>query len=193
MQKAYLAATIAALTTAFELTIDGPAKDEGIPDFGIVYPDGETDSVRIDPNEFPAVFKWPKAGPRCGATMVAPRVALTASHCVSAGENTNPDLNMQIELTDGNNNYTTYDIVDIRANECWFSGQSPAGMNRYSADVAILILDRDITPGGGAPEEGKHYLKPWETTADGSVEGEKFILAGWGQSGEVNIEYDDSD
>ena len=68
-------------------------------------------------------------------------------------------------------------------------------MNRYSADVAILILDRDITPNGAgvAPTEGVHYLKPWETTADGSVVGEKFILAGWGQSGEVGTEYDDSD
>jgi len=82
------------LTTAFDLTIEGPGKDEGIPDLHIVYPDGETESVRIDSNLYPAVFKWPKAGPRCGATMVAPRVALTAAHCVSAGENTNPDLSM---------------------------------------------------------------------------------------------------
>ena len=193
MQKTYLAAAIAAMTTAFDITLEGPGKDEGLPDFHIVYPDGETDSVRIDPNLYPAVFKWPKASPRCGATMVTPRVALTAAHCVSAGENTNPDLTMQIELTDGNNNYTTYNIVDIRANECWFNPQNPPGMNRYSADVAILILDRDITPGGGTPEEGVHYLKPWETTVDGSIVGETFILAGWGQSGEVNIEYDDSD
>ena len=98
MQKAYLAATIAALTSAFDLTIEGPGKDEGVPDLHIVYPDGETESVRIDPKLYPAVFKWPKAGPRCGATMVAPRVALTAAHCVSEGENTNPDLSMQIEL-----------------------------------------------------------------------------------------------
>ena len=100
---------------------------------------------------------------------------------------------MQIELTDGNNVYTTYNIVDIRANECWFSGQAPAGMNRYSADVAILILDRDITPAGGIPVEGTHYLKPWETNPDVPLAGEKFILAGWGQSGEVGTEYDDSD
>ena len=103
MRKTYLAATIVAMTSAFEITIEGPAKDQGIPDFQIVYPDGETDSVRIDPNLYPAVFKWPKANPRCGGTMVTPRVALTAAHCVRQTENTNPDLDMQIELTDGNN------------------------------------------------------------------------------------------
>ena len=70
-------------------------------------------------------------------------------------------------------------------------------MNRYSADVAIMILDRDITPFSyGTPVEGKHYLKPWETTMVGgvnSLQGEIFTLAGWGQSGEVGTEYDDSD
>ena len=55
----------------------------------------------------------------------------------------------------------------------------------------MLVLDRDITPLGGAIE-GKHFLKPWVTEVDGSVVGETFILAGWGQSGEVGIEYDDT-
>ena len=56
-----------------------------------------------------------------------------------------------------------------------------------------MILDRDITPAGGAPVEGTHYLKPWETNPDVPLAGKKFILAGWGQSGEVGTEYDDSD
>ena len=69
-------------------------------------------------------------------------------------------------------------------------------MDRYSADIAILILDRNITPAGGIPVEGKHYLKPWQTTlvsGINSLQGEIFTLAGWGQSGEVGIEGDDSD
>lgn len=56
----------------------------------------------------------------------------------------------------------------------------------------MLILDRDITPANG-PVPGTHYYEPWVTSVDGSVVGETFILAGWGQSGEVGIERDDSD
>lgn len=123
--------------------------------------------------------------------MISPRVAITAAHCVREAENTNGDLSMPIMLTDGDGNYQTYKIVDIRANECWFSGIDPNRFGRYASDVAILILDRDITPANG-PIEGKHYLKPWVTSADGSVVGDTFILAGWGQSGEVGVERDDS-
>lgn len=124
--------------------------------------------------------------------MISPRVAITAAHCVREAENTNGDLSMPIMLTDGDGNYQTYNIVDIRANECWFSRIDPNRFGRYASDVAVLILDRDITPANG-PIEGKHYLKPWVTAVDGSVVGDTFILAGWGQSGEVGEERDDSD
>ena len=100
---------------------------------------------------------------------------------------------MPIELTDGNGHYTSYNITDIRVNECWLRDLDPYGYDsppnkKYEADIAVLVLDRDITPPGGAIE-GKHFLKPWVTANDGSVLGKTFILAGWGQSGEVGEEH----
>ena len=120
MQKSYLIATIVAMASSFKT--DGSSKPGNDFDTLIVFPDGSTSDVRVDPNLYPAVFKWPQNAPRCGATMVSPRIALTAAHCVREAENTNGALSMPIRLTDGNNNYTDYNIVDIRANECWFSG-----------------------------------------------------------------------
>jgi V8-like Glu-specific endopeptidase len=193
MQKTLIAATIATLTSAFDLSVELPGENEGRPDLHIVYPDGETDSVRIDPNTYPAVFAWPEGSRRCGATMVSPRMALTAGHCIRDYEESSTNLDMQIQLTDGSDNYSTYNIVDIRTNERWWSGDFCSGMKWYSNDIAILVLDRDITPNGGSPIEGTHYVKPWVTEDDGSIVGEKFILAGWGWSGEVGIEGDDSD
>ena len=150
----------------------------------------------MDRNLYPAVFKWPRDSPRCGATMVSRRMALTAAHCVRGRENIDSDLSMPVELTDGDDNYTTYNIVDIRVNECWNRDIDPYGYNssyarKWEADIAVLVLDRDISPAGGAVE-GTHYLKPWVTADDGSVEGLTFMLAGWGYSGEVGEERDDS-
>ena len=159
MQKSYLIATIAAMASAFKTDGSGSKPGDDF-DTHIVFPDGSIPDVRVDPNLYPAVFKWPNNSPRCGATMVSKRVALTAAHCVREAENINGGLSMPIRLTDGNNNYQDYKIVDIRANECWFSGGNPHNHGRYSSDIAILILDRDITPAGGAIE-GKHYYKPW--------------------------------
>ena len=57
-----------------------------------------------------------------------------------------------------------------------------------------MVLDRDITPNDGTPVEGTHYLSYWDNSVDGdTLTGETFILAGWGQSGEIGTENDDSD
>ena len=105
MQKTYLAASIAAMSGAMTLgdvpILDVPDKPNGIPQPMIVYPDGRTNEIRVSRELYPAVFKWPKASPRCGATMISPTMALTAAHCVSQGEDMAQNLNMQIELTDG--------------------------------------------------------------------------------------------
>ena len=184
MQKAYLAATIAAMTGAMsldDLILDLPDINDGKPQPMIVYPDGRTNEIRVSRELYPAVFKWPKNSPRCGATMISPQMALTAAHCVSQGEDMAQNLNMQIELTDGDGNFNTYDITDIRANECWWT---ESGGNRYAADIAFLVLDRPIDCGGDCIE-GYHYLKYWDTDIDGDITGSTFVLAGWGASGEI--------
>ena len=73
----------------------------------------------MDRNLYPAVFKWVRDGASCGATMVSRRMALTSAHCVRGRDNIDSDLSIPVELTDGDDNYTTYNIVDIRVNECW--------------------------------------------------------------------------
>lgn len=191
MAKRLIAATIATLTTAFDLSVELPGENEGKPDLHIVYPDGETDSVRIDPNTYPAVFVWTlNETPMCGGTMVSPRMALTAASCLrdSRWRNDSDLKDLYVRLTDGSNNYSTYNIVDFRVDQRYFDTDdnygygSCVGNVKHSYDIAIIVLDRDITPNGGSPVEGTHYLKPWVTEDDGSIVGEKFILAGWGES-----------
>lgn len=104
MKTTSLIATIVAMASAKGLTGKAEA-DSGDAVALIVFPDGETEAARIDPNEFPAVFKWPHNAPRCGATMVSERVALTAAHCVRESENVDGDLSLPIMLNDGAGNY----------------------------------------------------------------------------------------
>ena len=58
MYKTSLIATVVAMASA--KTLEGkPAASTGDAVARIVYPDGETDAVQVDPNLYPAVFKWP--------------------------------------------------------------------------------------------------------------------------------------
>ena len=88
--------------------------------------------------------------------------------------------------------YTSYNIVDIRAYNCAtefvFYGDfsiTDEILSKFKEDIAILVLDRDITPMYG-PVEGIHYLKPW-TNSDGDLTGEEFLLTGFGIYGKFNI------
>ena len=113
--------------------------------------------------------------------MVSDQMALTAAHCVEEiWDSSSPGLT--VKLSDG----ATYGIREFRTNECWdFSYGGP-----YSADIAIMVLDRPIPNA----VEGVHYVKTWDAEDMGDVEGREFILAGWGASGSVNDEgdYDES-
>ena len=126
------------------------------------------------------VFKWPDQGFRCGATMISDQMALTAAHCISQYEDQNPeDLNLTVTLGDGN----TYGIKEFRANECWWNPGQP-----YSEDIAIMVLDEPVPNA----VEGRQYVKLWNAGEMGSVEGREFILAGWGASGPVRENGDES-
>ena len=120
MSKAFLGAALAASVSAWK----------------IVYPGDQVDLIRIDRQEYPMVFKWPEEGFRCGATMVSDRMALTAAHCVTAlWDRTDP--NLTVRLADGE----VYGIQEFRTNECW---NFAAGGGPFSADIAIMVLDRPI-------------------------------------------------
>ena len=56
-----------------DITIDLPDNiNDGRPLPRIVYPDGRTNEIQVSRELYPAVFKWPKGRPRCGATMISP-------------------------------------------------------------------------------------------------------------------------
>ena len=64
----------------------------------IVYPDWvDVNDVRVDPEEYPMIFRWPEEGPRCGATMITDQIALTAAHCVEEEwDRTDPRLTVRL-------------------------------------------------------------------------------------------------
>ena len=148
----------------------------------IVYrPDVNLDEYRVDPSEYPMAFKWPKGDFRCGATMISSTMALTAARCITANE-VGVDPNLEVELADGQ----TYGIKEFRPNDCWnFQGYG----GPYSADIAIMILDR---PYEGLGDGKQFFVDPWDAADRGSVQGYTFELAGWGASGEIREDGDES-
>ena len=128
--------------------------------------------------DYQMAFKWPYGRSRCGATMITDQMALTAAHCISEREN-GPNTQHRVQMHNGE----IFGIKEFRTNECWdFNTGSP-----YSADIAIMILDRPIPNA----IKGVHYVDPWNAEDMGDVIGREFILAGWGQSGEVRPDMSD--
>ena len=102
MRNSILSAmTLIASTKAIKTTdtsINGGSS--GDIETGIVYPDGREDEIRVPPHWYPASFGWFGDGGFCSGTMVSPRMALTAAHCVSKRWNSdNLPNNARVKLT----------------------------------------------------------------------------------------------
>ena len=108
-------------------------------------------------------------------------MALTAAHCIEGYED-GRDPGMTVRLSDGE----LYRISEFRANDCFEFGWN--FWLTYTHDIAIMILDRPIPNA----VEGRHYVKTWDVETMGSEVGKQFIVAGWGASGEIRDDGDES-
>ena len=162
-----------------------PSNPEDDTNYEIVYPEGEEGNIDIDPSNYPESFGW-GVGFLCSATMISPRVAITAAHCIPDGwDGTNPtdDSGDAIEVTltnsDPNKADFTTTIQEIRTSECWHE-------NKFTfiadGDLAMLILTAEKTDA----QLGTDYIDIWDEATDGTITGETFALMGWGYSGPVS-------
>jgi len=139
MSKAFFATALVAVSSATE----------------IVYrSDVAVSEYRIDSSEYPMAFRWPhnprnKNDFRCGATMIAPQVAITAAHCLKRKEKGKLKGNKRLRVKLHGKNYR---VKETRPADCWtFTRNSP-----MSSDIAILILNKPIKDA----VKGYHYIDP---------------------------------
>jgi hypothetical protein len=82
------------------------------------------------------------AAPSCGLTLVAPRALVTAAHCVAFDPEAQDDYYAAgFGVIDGSAAENLVGVIDVVVHP----GYVPAGDPRYRHDVAVLILDRDMT------------------------------------------------
>ena len=91
-----------------------------------------TSEYKINRTNFPMAFPYPMGSPGCGATMISKQHAITAAHCLEAGE-FEP---FKLELSNGD----VHTVVERRPNDCY---DLKTGLPN-PADVAILVLDEPI-------------------------------------------------
>jgi hypothetical protein len=81
------------------------------------------------------------AGPNCGATLISPRVAVTASHCIVIKRNENPNVVFGISFGEVNTRPVYPALVTVSHPGFTLDGELGT---RYPHDVAILILEEPI-------------------------------------------------
>ena len=94
-------ATLIAQTTAIKALQAPPQEDlDDEPENGITFPEGKEDLIKIHPSNYPASFHLSnEIGGHCSATMISPRMALTAAHCIFKYWNTPIPSNVTPRVT----------------------------------------------------------------------------------------------
>ncbi|NOY90822.1 MAG: S1 family peptidase [Deltaproteobacteria bacterium] len=114
------------------------------------------------------VFLWNTAGSACTATVIAPRLVLTAKHCVRQGQSSSAAPASQFRIfvgTDGSSFTKQYFVSEVRV--------APGRWDlRDSTDVALLIL---ASPASEPPMEIS-YEDPR------TIIGQTYTAVGYGQT-----------
>ena len=125
------------------------------------------DGVR-EPGEPAVVLLYHDSGAGCTATVIAPRVAITARHCVRYSEGAGalmPASGFHVYVGASDRSIVDeYRVTDVR---------STSGSTIDNADFAVLILARDFT----------HGTKRWEFAPwPGFMAGARITAIGYGQT-----------